>query len=382
MKLKKLEVILKITERCNINCDYCYFFNGKDESFKIHPKCISSKVLGDVVLFLKQGCIDYGVKLLQIDIHGGEPLLQKKEQFGSMCALFYDSLADVTKVSISIQTNATLIDDEWIRLFERYRIQVGVSLDGPQFLNDQHRVDHKGNGTYHRILKGLTLLSQAALLNRIAPPGVLCVINPEYDSKMIYDHFTSDLKLQYLDFLFPDLTHDSLKDSSEPYGQFLCDIFDIWSANDDPNIKIRTFEACIMAMLGSSPMVSGFGKAAPKDEYVALTIASNGDLAPEDSYRSINPEYMQLGANVASTTLKDFLSHPILIFLDEELRKLPTGCQTCGWKNVCGGGSLVHRYNGETNSFDNRSVMCDGLKKLYKKVLDYLSKIQSHGHKP
>src|SRR5438105_10663432 len=80
-----LEVILKTVERCNIACRYCYFFFGGDTSYERHPPCITRATVNEVAGFLKAGAVDLGIDKLQIDFHGGEPLMQKLCDFDWMC---------------------------------------------------------------------------------------------------------------------------------------------------------------------------------------------------------------------------------------------------------------------------------------------------------
>lgn len=73
-KISRLEVVLKIVERCNIDCTYCYFFNGQDESFKKHPKSISKNTVNQVSVFLKAAIDDLHIDEIMIIFHGGEPM--------------------------------------------------------------------------------------------------------------------------------------------------------------------------------------------------------------------------------------------------------------------------------------------------------------------
>lgn len=118
--------VLKTVERCNINCTYCYFFNDLDKSYLKHPKYISFETLLQISEFLMRGVQDLNIENVVIIFHGGEPLMQKKTQFDTMCKLFNDTLGNITRLSMSIQTNALLVDEDWIALFEKYDINIGV----------------------------------------------------------------------------------------------------------------------------------------------------------------------------------------------------------------------------------------------------------------
>lgn len=112
----------------------------------------------------------------------------------------------ITLVSNSMQTNATLVTQQWINLLNKYHINIGVSIDGTKDYHDKYRIDHRGNGSYAAVTRGIKLLQGS--LN--SEPGCLTVINPDCDGKVVYDHLVKDLGFRSLDFLLPDNTHDNL----------------------------------------------------------------------------------------------------------------------------------------------------------------------------
>ena len=164
---ENLILILKTVERCNLNCKYCYFFNGGDESYKKHPPFISKSTIGDLIQFLKQGVEDLLLKHILVVFHGGEPLLQPIKQFEEICLMLLKELSPVVQLSFKVQTNATLISDEWIDIFSKYNVSVGISIDGPKEYNDVDRVDHKNRGSYDSVRQGIELLQQAVLSKKI-----------------------------------------------------------------------------------------------------------------------------------------------------------------------------------------------------------------------
>lgn len=118
--MKSLYVVLKVTERCNLNCSYCYYFNGLDNSFKSKPAAMTTDVVEQVVDFLLQGIKDYSIDLLGITLHGGEPMLLNKSSFDAICNILHTRLkAKLKKFILILQTNATLINDEWIEIFKK-----------------------------------------------------------------------------------------------------------------------------------------------------------------------------------------------------------------------------------------------------------------------
>lgn len=368
-KIDQLEIVLKTAERCNLNCSYCYFFHAGDTSYKEHPPLIPSQVVSDVAQFLRQGCADFEIKTVIVVFHGGEPLLQPLREFDKMCTTIREALSEVPRFLLNMQSNGTLISEAWIEQFEKHQVAVGVSCDGFKENNDRFRVDHRGRGSYDRMLKGFQRLQRSAAEGKSYDPSLLSVINPSFNGRDIYHHFTRELGAKIVDFKLPDFTHDSFKESPEPYGRFLCELLSAWTEDDDPDIKVRILESAFRVLVGKECTVTTAGPAIPN--YELVTISSNGDLGPDDGLRSASPSFLATGKNVQNTTLREFLEAPSFSRFHEASGRLPKGCEPCIWKEICRGGNLLHRYSAK-NQFDNPSVMCVALKQFYKAVVRYM----------
>lgn len=159
---------------------------------------------------------------------------------------------------------------------------MGTSIDGPAEYHDEARVDFRGRGTYERAVAGLSLLRAAYDLGRLPSLGVLTVIDPTRSAARIYRHIVHELGVRSIDFLLPDLTHDSFVPAEgrrpEDYGAFLCDAFDAWAEDGDPNIQVRVLNSAMSLLLGGRSWVSGFGP----DVAPAITVASDGSVGPDD----------------------------------------------------------------------------------------------------
>ena len=109
---------------------------------------------------LREFSREYELQRIAIHLHGGEPLLMPKAGFDSICEEIRSNLAPFVDLSMTIQTNGMLIDLEWIEIFNRHGLQVGVSLDGAQAHNDAHRLDHHGRSSYKATVRGLALCQE------------------------------------------------------------------------------------------------------------------------------------------------------------------------------------------------------------------------------
>jgi uncharacterized protein len=365
---RSLSVVLKTAERCNIDCDYCYFFHAGDASYLRHPKVISKKTLAAVTAFLREGIESLGIEELHIVFHGGEPMLQRRTDFDTMCSQFRELLAPSLRLlALGIQTNGTLIDDDWVDTFIRHDIQVGISLDGPRHINDAHRVDHRGRGTYDRTVRGLRRLQEAARTGRLAEePGVLCVINPELPARQALAHLVDELGVKSMDFLLPDLNPDSVGDRDlRIFGPYLCELFDAWRTRQHEGVEIKIVSA-LMQRLGGRPsfLFDHVRDQTDAGAFVAITISSDGSIAPDDSMRSTALWRRLPACNVREMRLEEFLSTPAMVDLLCARCQIPESCTGCIWEHVCGGGFGQTRWSAD-RGHNNPSVYCAALKEIY-----------------
>jgi uncharacterized protein len=363
-KIHTLEVVLKTVERCNINCTYCYFFNDLDKSYLKHPKYISYETLLRMSEFLLKGVHDLEIENVVIILHGGEPLMQSKKQFESMCKLFYGTLGNITGLSINIQTNGLLVDNDWIELFERYNIGVGVSIDGPKLYNDQFRVDHKGRGTYDRLKGSLDSLFEAARNNRIAKPASLSVINPSFSASLIYHHLVHELGFSTLDFLLPDFTYITAPEqTADSIEKYLSGLFRSWISDDDPSIRIRLLDSVVKNLLNSAQKKQKVNQ--------IISISTGGHVVPNDILRNTQFWDPTTEPSLFDNTLLDIVNSEIFTTCRQAELKIPQECARCCWKETCRGGELINRFSLE-GQFDNPSLYCSALKNLYCDVAGHL----------
>jgi len=365
MKFDKIDAVVKITERCNINCTYCYMYNKGSELSFSKPKQLSIETAKEVAIFLKQSALEVGAKVVRLVIHGGEPLMMKPEKFSQICDVFIDNMKDSVEVQFTIQTNAMLVNEAWIAVFEKYRFGVGVSLDGNKKANDKFRIDHKGRGTYDKVMLGVDVLFKAAKEGRIHKPALLIVVDPNHDGREIFDHFVDKIGFEWMDFLLPIDTHESYIDgNAEKVGHYLADVFHAWQEKNDPKINIRLFDQFFTFATGydresMTPVESSNGT-------LVLTMSSDGTYGPDDTLRIVDESYFD--HHVSTTSITQFLSDKKLNPIFTASLAAPEVCSGCEWKSVCVGGSnngrVVNRYSKE-NDYQNKSVLCEGLYDIY-----------------
>ena len=363
IKVDILEIILKITECCNIACRYCYFFRGGNADFDERPKVIRKDTIYSLSNFLKEAVLTNQIKLLRFDFHGGEPLMMGKKRFVEMIEIFNSELSQLVDLKYVLQTNGTLIDEEWIEIFSKYNIAVSVSLDGDQTTHDANRIDTKGKGTYLRATEGLKKLMFAAENNKVRFPGIISVINDKSDTNVTFKHFLNELKSPFISFIELDLTLDQLNEKIiEKISSNLLAVYNEWERINTPkivhDISVRNFNNILRTLILSGTEADKKNQA----KYIALTIRSDGSLNPDDTLRNIYPHLFTNKYNIKTHTLSEYITDDTLKDLYRRLFILPEKCNECGVKKICkngsGFGSILHRYSKE-NDMNNVNAFCE-----------------------
>jgi uncharacterized protein len=350
-------LVVKIAERCNLNCTYCYMYNHADQQYLSRPAFMSHEVFRALIERISSHCDSYVNHSMGVTLHGGEPMLFDPHKLDTWLTEAEQLLGK--KVTFTVQTNATLVSDDWIALIKKHHIRPSVSLDGPPAIHDEFRVDHAGKGSHDRVVAGLQKLIEADLT-----PNVLCVINPRQSGIDVYHHLRS-LGIRRMNFLWPDVSHDF---KSVLYGQlgptpvadFLIPIFDKWFHEDDPDIAIRIFVEAIRIMYGASPGTDTLGKAT--EDY--LIIDTDGSILANDALKVCYDGAPESSLNVLHHSFDDLeKGDPLLFQLVNEGMPLCETCLACPELDTCGGGAVPHRYS-RANGFLNPSVWCADLLKF------------------
>ena len=360
-----LLVMLKVAERCNINCSYCYMYQGIDQGWKARPKFLSDAHLDQLIAQLARYRRDHTDVRMTLEIHGGEPLLMGKER----TARFLEALREQLPrkdIFIVTQSNGVLLDSAWLDLYSRYDATLAISCDGPPAAHDRHRYDFRGKGTGERVEQAIRL----GLSHPCTPKvfnGVLAVIDPNNDPAAILDYF-HDLGVTDMDLLLPDAHYAAPPRHIRDYSHvkllaFLCGAFDKWIALDDPRFRVRIFETFIRGVLGRSSELDAFGGAlAP-----IVVVESDGSYRLLDVLAICAVDAGKTELNLANASLEDFVEHA-------ETR-YPRACKTCRECEAfvaCGGGYAPHRFDGK--SYDNPSFYCFVLLGLYRHVQNFIAK--------
>lgn len=360
--------IFKATAFCNLNCSYCYMFNLGDTTYQKRPKVMPLELVERAAERIVDQAREQNVGRVSVVLHGGEPLLAGRQWLRSTVDTFRRKGGEEIDFRFGVQTNGVPMDMEWVNLFDELRVSVSLSMDGPRNVNDRHRVNHAGRGSYDDTVRGLRLLLDTAAGQRIFG-AVLCVIDPEADGLEIFHHFL-ELGVKRMDFLLP-LEHNwdtpppkGRNGSPTPYADYMIPIFDDWWSSDRTDISVRNLEVILSQSIGSQTGLDSLG-----GHPISFgIIETDGAIEPLDVLRVCGNGFTDLGLNVQT--------HPVSALYEANLFQLGLlgqdglceVCRICPLHDICGGGYLPHRYR-SGNAFRNPSVYCRDLWKLITHVL-------------
>ena len=380
MSLNRLQVVFKLVERCNINCTYCYYFNMGDSTALERPPMVSVDSATQIANWLADGCRELQIKKVSIFFHGGEPMMLNPIKFAAICSSFTDQLGQMVDLSFNIQTNGTILTDEWLSALCTHRVHVGVSLDGDRTANDRFRLDRQGRSTFGKTERNLkTLVSIANRSATYIGPSTISVLDYRNDYNAVYKYLRG-LGVQRMSFLLPDRNFDGCFDNSEEsarrYGECLSQIVEAWMTEDDLGVNVRFISDMLQKFQLRETSLDDPQAPDPSakkkwDKQVVI-VHSDGGVSVSDSYIPALSWYRRTPASsIHDSSLCEFLMNGIFDEIERATVSLSSKCQGCEWKRICRGGDLENRYS-KRNGFDNPSVYCEGYLFFFKTACDLL----------
>lgn len=315
---------------------------------------------------------------------GGEPTLRGLDFFRRAVELAYQYARPEQRVSHALQTNGTLLNDQWCEFLAEHRFLVGVSMDGPEPLHDHFRVNKAGRGTYRQVRRGWDLLAKHGV-----DRNLLCTVhaaNQDHGVE-VYEHFTGELQAEFLQFipivervptaqlpiaedgwrvdrkqrlLYTQQGHAVTSRSVTPvgWGKFLSEVFDRWIAEDVGRVYVQHFDTMLANLMGQYTVCVHAPTCGD-----ALAIEHNGDVYSCDHY--VEPDFL-LG-NV--TRGEDFAamldSRFQRDFGEAKLTHLPQECLECPVRRFCHGGCPKDRFSPDSGGGDHLNYLCAGYKQFF-----------------
>jgi uncharacterized protein len=307
--------------------------------------------------------------MIRFSWHGGEPTLLGLNCFREIVELQRKHQPPNQRIVNGIQTNGTLLDEDWCRFFAREGFAVGLSLDGPREMHDRHRVTKDQKPTYEQTMRGYELLQKYHVYT-----DVLCVVNA-YNVQFplqVY-RFFKEINAQYITFLplvEPDskggVSHISVP--AEAWGIFLSNIFDEWIDRDIGRVKVQIFEEAVRTAFNQEHSLCIFRSTCGD----IPVIEHNGDFYSCDHFVDIE-HYL---GNIVGTPLVSLLESPTQrAFGRAKLETLPRYCRECEVRAMCNGECPKNRFLKTPDGETGLNYLCAGYKRFFSHCQPFVSEV-------
>ena len=373
--------------RCNLNCEYCFYL----EKTALFPKEEKFRMADEVLrAYITKYISSKPTPEVEFVWQGGEPTLLGLDFFKKIIE-FQKPFMEQKKIINSLQTNGTLLNDEWCEFLKKNKFLIGISLDGPREIHDRYRLDRGGRGTFHRVMKGLKLLQKHGV-----EYNVMATVAKEtaFYPLEVYRFFknqgvefiqfspvierVADSKRNYyglklagpssLDKEEENVQVTEWSVEAEKYGDFLIAIFDEWVRNDVGKINVMNFEWALHAWIGNPSPVCIHAQHCGE----SVIVEHNGDIYACD--HSMYPEY-RLG-NIIQDDPLDMVEKSINNgFGVCKETSLPRWCRECEVLKACWGGCPKHRFTKTYYNEPGLHYLCEGYKKFFLYIRKYLKVI-------
>ncbi len=343
---------------CNLDCRYCYYLTKRDLYPGGEPFRMTNDLLEEYIVQHIEASPRPNITFAW---HGGEPTVLGLDYFRKIVALQRHHRPAGRRIINNVQTNGTLLDDEWCRFLAAERFLVGLSLDGPRELHDRYRMTRGGKPTHKQVLRGLRLLQR----HRVSH-DVLCVVHDESVRfpTAVY-RFFKEVGVQSLQFLpLVERQLDAAGSVSartvpaEAFGAFLCAVFDEWVRQDVGRIAIQMFDEAARPACGLEHALCIFRETCGD----VPVLEHNGDFYACDHF--VEPEH-RFG-NIRETPLSDLLACDAQRRFGLAKRDgLPRSCRECEVLALCNGGCPKDRFIRTPGGEDGLNYLCAGYKRFF-----------------
>lgn len=361
---KPLYVMAKpIGAACNLRCKYCYYL----EKSKLFPN--EHNTMDDETLerFIRDYIQSQSMQQVLFTWHGGEPMLRP--------LAFYEKVIELQKryaggriIENSLQTNGTLITDEYAEFFAKNGWLIGVSIDGPREYHDAYRRSAGGGPTFDKVMKGIDILNRY----KVEWNAMAVINNLNGDHPLEFYHFFKRIGCHYIQFTpvvdasrLGELTPYSVR--PRQWGEFLCRLFDEWVRNDVGKYFIQIFDATLANWGGVAPGVCSLAKYCGH----AGVMEHNGNVYSCDHF--VYPEYL-LG-NIKTKGLVEMMySERQTKFGHDKYDTLPRQCKECRWLFACNGECPKNRLLNTKDGESGLNYLCEG----YQMYFEHVAPVMEH----
>lgn len=362
---------------CNLACKYCYYL----EKTNLYKENTSKFVMSDSLLekFIEEYINSQTMPQVLFTWHGGETLMRPLSFYQKVVEL-QKKYANGRTIDNCIQTNGTLLNDEWCEFFHDNHWLVGISIDGPQEFHDEYRKNKQGKPSFMKVMQGIHLLNK----HQVEWNAMAVVNDYNADYPLEFYHFFKELGCHYIQFtpiverIHPHadgrhLAHVLQKDekladfsvSPEQWGNFLCTIFDEWVKNDVGEYFIQIFDSTLVNWMGAQP---GVCTMAPTCGHAGV-MEFNGDVYSCDHF--VFPEF-ELGNIYEKSLIEMMYSEKQIQFGQQKRDSLPNKCKECNYLFACNGECPKNRFLTTEDGEPGLNYLCKGYYQFFDHVAPYM----------
>jgi uncharacterized protein len=354
---------------CNLACGYCYYLDKERLSGEGAANRLPDVLLEEYIVQHFEASPDETVRF---SWHGGEPTILGLEYFRRIVALQRRHQPAGRRIANGIQTNGTLLDDEWGRFLAGEGFSVGLSLDGPEDAHDRHRRGKGGQPSFLRAMRGYETLRRQGVA-----PDILCAVGADNVKEPlgIYRFFKAigAATVSFLPLVERSAAGDEgaaspLSVPSEAWGAFLCAVFDEWVREDIGRIKIQIVEEAARIAFGQEHSLCLFR---PTCGDIPV-VERNGDVYACDHFA--DPAH-RLG-NILETSLAELLESPALRAFGRAKREaLPRACRECEVLGMCRGECPKNRFGRTADGEAGLNYLCPGYRRFFSHVRPFVDDV-------
>ncbi len=342
---------------CNLRCRYCFYL----PKLSLFGTQAAHRMSDEVLEHLVRSYFNTYQPTYVFNWQGGEPTLMGLDFFERVIELQRRYAPDDSRVSNTIQTNATLIDGEWAGFIARNRILTGVSLDGPEDIHNEYRLDAAGHGSFDKVMAGIEHLRSAGAEFNIL--SMVTATNAER-AKEMFAFFTRN-KFNHQQYI-PCVEFDAdgaprdYTVSPEGWGRFLVDLFHAWYPRKVRRISIRNFDNVVNFLAaGEYSSCTMRGKC---DQY--FVVEHNGNVYPCDFF--VEQEW-KLG-NIMEDDWSHFLGSPLYHRFGAMKSRWNPACSDCSYLHLCSGDCPKLRFASDRDP-QSLSYLCSGHRFFYDQTI-------------
>jgi uncharacterized protein len=369
-KLRDFQIFAKpVGASCNLRCSYCYYLGKKDLYPATRSFVMSEELLEKYIIQHIEASTD---QVIMFSWHGGEPMLAGIDFYKKAINLQQKYMPAGRTIINGIQTNGTLIDDNWARFFASENFVLGLSIDGTEEFHNKHRRTGLHTTTFRQVMNGFEVLRQHGVI-----PEILCVLSSfNAGSPGVIYNFFRKLEVNYITFLplvlpQPDSITGVSPDSvpAEEFGKFLICVFDEWIEKDIGRMKIQIFEEAARTAFNQEHTLCIF-----KVNCGGVPVVEhNGDFYSCDHY--VDEEH--LIGNIKDRSLTNFLDcSKQKAFGKAKSSTLPDYCSQCSVKPMCNGECPKNRFIKTPDGESGLNYLCSGYKLFFTHCQPFIEAIR------